>query len=103
MAVVSQNLVKGATLTASSSSVYTAGQTVMVTGATVANPTSGSVSLSISISRSGSSTVSIVPSRALAANATDLVPELMRTLNAGDQIIASGAGLVLVADGFALS
>lgn len=101
MAVVAKNLVSGVTLTDAAASVLTAqaGTTVIGNGV-VANPTSNAVSVMIQIQRSGGSPVDLVPPRTVQANGTDLLPELSgRVLNTGDQILASGAGLILVVDG----
>lgn len=101
MAVVAKNLISGVTLTDAAASVLTAqaGTTVIGNGV-VANPTSNAVSVMIQIQRSGGSPVDLVPSRTIQANGTDLLPELSgRVLNTGDQILASGAGLILVVDG----
>ncbi|WP_029605516.1 hypothetical protein [Kozakia baliensis] len=104
MAVVAQNLVKGSTLTGDAAAVYTAGAgTTVVNSVVVSNPTNASVALTVEIQRNGGSALAIVPSRAIAANGTDLVPELARILTQGDVILASGNGLNIVIDGYLLS
>ncbi|GBQ72577.1 hypothetical protein AA103196_3100 [Ameyamaea chiangmaiensis NBRC 103196] len=104
MAVVAQNLVKGSTLTGDIATIYTAGAgTTVITSVVVANPTSAAVSLTISIQRSGGTTLAIVPARAIASDGTDLAPELARVLTSGDAIQASGNGLNIIIDGYLLS
>ncbi|GAJ29734.1 hypothetical protein [Acidomonas methanolica] len=106
MAVVAKNLQPGATLTADAASVVTAqtAVTTIVSNGVVSNPTNAAVTLTIQIQRSGGSALDLVPGRAVQAAGTDLLPELNgRVLAAGDEILASGAGLVLFVDGNTLS
>lgn len=105
MAVVAKNLQPGITLAASAAPIVTAGAgTTVITNAVVANPTATAVSLTIQIQRSGGSALDIVPPRAVQAAGTDLVPELTgRALGDGDVVLATGAGLVCVVDGYGLS
>ncbi len=67
---------------------------VTVKRAVFANYTGGAVSFSVSRVASGGSALVIIPSRSIAAGATDLAPELANmVLNAGDviQALASAA------------
>ncbi|GBQ19498.1 hypothetical protein AA12717_0271 [Gluconacetobacter sacchari DSM 12717] len=105
MAVVAKNLQPGVMLTSSAVAVVTAGAgATVITNAVLSNPTAAAVDVTIQIQRSGGSALDVVPSRAIQANDTDLLPELTgRVLASGDQILASGAGLVCIVDGYALS
>lgn len=105
MAVVAKNLQPGITLASSNVAVVTAGAgTTVITSAVLSNPTAGAVNVTVQIQRSGGSVLNVVPSRAIQPNGTDLLPELMgRVLAVGDEILALGAGLVCVVDGYGLS
>ncbi len=105
MAVIAQNLQPGITLSATSAPIVTAGAgTNVITSAVLTNPTAAAVSVTVQIKRAGGSALDLVPSRAIQPNGTDLLPELIgRVLGAGDQILALGAGLVCVVDGYSLS
>jgi len=105
MPVVAKSLQPGVTLSATAASVITAeAGTTVISNGVLANPTSAAVSFSLQIQRSAGGSIALVPSRAIPANETDLLPELNgRILAEGDQVLASGAGLTLVIDGNQLS
>jgi len=105
MAVIATNLQPGLVLTASSATVVNAqAGTTLISNGVVSNPTGAAVSLTVQIQRSGGTTQALIPSRAVQANGTDLMPELSgRVLAAGDKILALGTGLVIVVDGNQLS
>lgn len=105
MSVVAKSLQPGTTLTASAASVLTAGAgTTVITSGVLSNPTAAAVSFTIQIQRSGGAALDVVPSRSIQANGTDLLPELSSlVLTNGDVLLASGAGLVCILNGYALS
>ncbi len=65
--------------------------------AVCANPTGGAVTVTLSRIPSGGAALVIVPTRSIAANGTDLLPELTNmVLNAGDVIEASASAAASV-------
>ncbi|GBQ10345.1 hypothetical protein [Acetobacter cerevisiae] len=105
MAVIAKSLQSGTTLTSSKASVFTAGSgTYVVTSGVLSNPTTEAVAFTLQIKRSGGVALDLIPERSIQANGTDLLPELSSlVLTSGDQLLASGAGLVCVLNGYALS
>lgn len=91
--------------------VLTASPVAMVTGAAnsqtiikravFANTTGGAVTLTVTRLPLGGSPLAIIPARSIAANSTDLAPELANmVLNAGDEILAQ-AGAATSINAFA--
>lgn len=105
MAVVAKNLQPGVTLTATAAPIVAgAAGTTVITSAVLSNPTTSAVNVTVQVQRSGGSALDLVPQRAVQPNGTDLLPELTgRVLASGDTILALGAGLVCVVDGYGLS
>ena len=105
MSVVAKSLQPGTTLTATAATVFKAGAgTSVVTSGVLSNPTSAAVTFTFQIQRSGGAALAVVPQRSIQANGTDLLPELSSlVLTDGDVLLASGAGLVCILNGYALS
>lgn len=105
MAVVAKSLQPGITLTSSLASIFSSGAgTAVVSSGVLSNPTSASVSFKIQIQRSGGDALDLVPERSILANSTDLLPELGNlVLSNGDALLASGAGIVCVLNGYLMS
>jgi hypothetical protein len=97
--------------------VLTVGNVTYITGAAnsktiikravFTNATAGAVTFAVSITPSGGAGLEIIYNRSLAANASDLAPELSNwVLNGGDtvQAVASaGASIHMFASGFVAS
>ena len=106
MTVSASTLNPGTTLGSSDQVVVTAGTgTTVVTQALISNPSSAASSVTIKLLREGAtSSVTIVPGRAIGVSGTDILPELAGlVLNAGDVLSASGLGVVLVMSGYVVS
>ena len=105
MAVVAKSLQPGTTLTDALASVFTAGAGIsVVTGGVLSNPTTVAVSFTVQIQRSGGTALDLIPKRSLQPNTTDLLPELSGlVMESGDTLLAEGAGIVCVLNGYALS
>ncbi|KXV12564.1 hypothetical protein [Gluconobacter oxydans] len=105
MAVVAKSLQPGITLASSAGSVFTAGAGgTVVSQGVLSNPTTEAVAFTVQIQRSGASALDVVPSRTIQPNGTDLLPELSNlVLSSGDVLLASGAGLVCILSGYAMS
>lgn len=105
MAVVAKSLQPGTTLSAALASIFSASAgTSVVTGGVMSNPTDAAVDFSIQIQRSGGTALDLIPKRSLQPNTTDLLPELSGLVMAsGDTLLAEGAGIVCVLNGYVLS
>ena len=103
MTISSAALQPGATLTGSLSAIVTAAGTgrTVITQAVFANPTGAAVSLQVTVTRSGGSSLVIVPTRSIATLATDIPDELaVFSMGPGDVIYALGAGLNVFVSGY---
>jgi len=105
MPVTAVSLQPGITLTSSQQTVATgSGSSTIVTQAIVTNATSASINLTVQIQRAGGSTMTLIPARSVAASSASIPGELAGfILNDGDTILASGAGLTLIANGYVQS
>lgn len=105
MSVIAKSLQPGITLAEAAAPVFTAGAgTTVATNGVLSNPTTAAVSFTVQIQRSGGIVLDLVPSRSIQPNGTDLLPELASlVMGIGDVLLASGAGLVCVLNGYALS
>jgi len=105
MAVVAKSLQPGITLTSTAATAFSAGAgSSVVSQGVLSNPTTEAVAFTVQIQRSGASALDVVPSRTIQPNGTDLLPELSSlVLNSGDVLLASGAGLVCILSGYAMS
>ena len=110
MAIVPTALQPGLTLTTSAVPLYLApaNTRAVVKRAVFANSTSGPVAFGVMVQRAGvapAGILAIVPTRLIAANATDTAPELANfVFQPGDQMLATAAapGVNAFLSGFVL-
>jgi len=81
-----------------------ANATTNVTQAMFVNSTSATINLTVQIKIGSAGALTLIPSRSVAAGAVCIPPELAGfPLNPGDEILASGAGLVAVVNGYTVT